>query len=62
MALLEWSTTATIGMGSSPSQGLFSRKTRGAVPMASSKLDAEVQAHVWDKKTKEITPTDISKG
>ena len=49
-ALLEWRNTPTIGMDSSPSQRLLSRRTRGAVPMASSKLDPEVQTHVLEKK------------
>eukprot|EP00731_Ephydatia_muelleri_P000916 Em0001g916a len=47
---LEWRNTPTIGMGSSPAQRLLSRRTRGAVPIASSKLHPEVQTHVLEKK------------
>ncbi|KAL5481461.1 hypothetical protein EMCRGX_G021622 [Ephydatia muelleri] len=50
LALLEWRNTPTIGMGSSPAQRLLSRRTRGAVPIASSKLHPEVQTHVLEKK------------
>ena len=41
LALLEWKNTPTIGMGSSPAQSLLSSRTRGAVPIASSKLCPE---------------------
>ena len=50
LALLEWRNTPTIGMGSSPAQRLLSRRTRGTVPIASSKLHPEVQTHVLEKK------------
>ena len=33
LALLEWRSTPTIGMGSSPAQRLLSRRTRGAVQL-----------------------------
>ncbi|KAL5510796.1 hypothetical protein EMCRGX_G006398 [Ephydatia muelleri] len=51
MALLEWRNTPTIGMGSSPNQRLFSRRTRGAVITSTAKLQPELQQNVWEKKT-----------
>ena len=51
MALLEWRNTPTIGMGSSPNQRLFSRRTRGAVITSTAKIQPELQQNVWEKKT-----------
>ena len=50
LALLEWRNTPTIDMGSGPAQRLLSRRTRGVVTIASSKLHREVQTHVLEKK------------
>eukprot|EP00731_Ephydatia_muelleri_P034422 Em0059g7a len=51
LALLEWRNTPTVGLGASPCQRLFSRRTRGAVPTSSAKLKQEPQVKMWEKKT-----------
>ena len=50
LALLEWRNTPTTGMGSSPVQRLFARRTRAAVPTGLKKLNPTTQAHTWEKK------------
>ena len=50
MALLEWQDTPTIGMGSNPSQRLFSRRTRGAIVANDQMLKPCIQEDMWRKK------------
>ena len=50
MALLEWQNTPTIGMGSTPSQRLFSRRTRGAIVASDWMLKSCIQDDMWGKK------------
>lgn len=50
LALLEWRNTPTAGMGSSPNQRLFSRRTRGGLVTSQERLKPEIQEDMWDRK------------
>ena len=50
LALLEWRNTPTSGMGSSPNQRLFSRRTRGGLVTSQERLKPEIQEEMWERK------------
>ena len=50
LALLEWRNTPTSGMGSSPNQRLFSRRTRGGLVTSQERLKPEIQEDMWEHK------------
>ena len=50
MALLEWWNTPTIGMGSTPCQRPFSRRTRGAIVTSDHMLQPGIRNDMWGRK------------
>ena len=50
LALLEWCNTPTVGMGSSPCQRLFSRRTRSVVPVKETQLEPVPQVNIQERK------------
>eukprot|EP00731_Ephydatia_muelleri_P038192 Em0676g1a len=46
----EWRNTPTSGMGSSPNQRLFSRRTRGGLVTSQERLKPEIQEDMWEHK------------
>ena len=64
LSLLAWRTTPTEGMGSSPAQRLFSRRTKTSLPTASRLLEPEPVKQVRDKlyERKEIQAKYFNKG
>ena len=51
LALLEWRNTSTAGLDTRPSQRLFVRRTRGAIPSSEAKLAAKLPQGTWEKKS-----------
>ena len=64
LSLLAWRNTPTEGMGSSPAQRLFSRRTKTSLPTASRLLEPESVKQVRDKlyERKEIQAKYFNKG
>ena len=62
LALLEWRNTPTIGLDTSPSQRLFARRTRGAVPSSEAKLTAKLPQGIWEKKIHRQTQVQMRQG
>ena len=64
LSLLAWRNTPTEGMGSSPAQCLFSRRTKTSLPAASRLLEPEPVKQVRDKlyERKEIQAKYFNKG
>ena len=64
LSLLAWRNTPTEGMGSSPAQRLFSRRTKTSLPTASRLLEPEPVKQVRDKlyERKEIQAKYFNKG
>ena len=51
LALLEWRNISTAGLDTRPSQRLFVRRTRGAIPSSEAKLAAKLPQGTWEKST-----------
>ena len=52
LALLEWWNTPMVGINLSPCQRLFSRRTRGLIPVTPEKLRPATEQQAWTLKLK----------